>query len=92
VSVPHEGPLTSTVWMHYALTRIRALVDRPREDMTDDELRIYTLATAALAGGEPIIPLVERGAARLCRICGAEWPLRGHAAHVAGCPIRTATA
>jgi hypothetical protein len=81
-------PLTTDVWMHYALTRIRAIVDKPREAMTDAELSIYTFATAALTGGEPVIPLIERGAARLCRVCGAEWPLRGPAAHVAGCPVR----
>lgn len=87
-----EGPLTRDVWMRYALVRIRELVDKPRADMTDTELSIYTFATAALSGGEPIIPLVQRGASRLCRVCGAEWPLRGAAEHVAGCPIRTATA
>lgn len=92
MSVAREGPLTSAVWMHYALTRIRALVDKPREEMTDDELSIYRLATAALSGGEPIIPLIGRGASRLCRVCGAEWPLRNPAAHMVGCPIRTATA
>jgi hypothetical protein len=92
VPVLQEGPLTSAVWMHYALTRIRALVDKPRDDMTDEELAIYRLATAALCGGEPIIPLIERGASRLCRVCGAEWPLRTAAAHMVGCPIRTATA
>jgi hypothetical protein len=92
VSVLQEGPLTSAVWMHYALIRIRALVDKPREDMTDEELAIYRLATAALSGGEPIIPLIQRGASRLCRVCGAEWPLRTAAEHMVGCPIRTATA
>lgn len=111
-----DGPLTRDVWMRYALVRIRELVDKPRADMTDTELSIYTFATAALSGGEPIIPLAasslhsvgprgtaapddaaasspgQRGAVRLCRVCGAEWPLRGAAEHVAGCPIRTATA
>lgn len=99
-----DGPLTREVWMRYALVRIQELVDKPRADMTDTELAIYTFATAALSGGQPIIPLgtpglrsVENGSAetdraRLCRVCGAEWPLRGAAEHVAGCPIRTATA
>ncbi len=87
-----EGPLTTDVWMRYALVRIRELVDKPRAEMSDAELSIYTFATSALSGGQPIIPLIERGAARLCRVCGAEWPLRGAAEHVVGCPIRTATA
>lgn len=87
-----DQPLTSGVWMHYALTRIRALVDKPRESMTDAELSIYTFATAALAGGDPIIPMIERGKARLCRVCGAEWPMQAPAAHIAGCPVRTASA
>ncbi|WP_300016437.1 hypothetical protein [Pseudonocardia sp.] len=87
-----DGPLTTDIWMRYALVRIRELVDKPRADMTDTELSIYTFATAALSGGPPIIPLIERGAARLCRVCGAEWPLRMPAEHVAGCPVRTATA
>ncbi|GAA3219962.1 hypothetical protein GCM10017691_03840 [Pseudonocardia petroleophila] len=94
-----DGPLTREVWMRYALVRIQELVDKPRADMTDTELAIYTFATAALSGGQPIVPLgspglraVEPARARLCRVCGAEWPLRGAAEHVAGCPIRTATA
>lgn len=94
-----DGPLTREIWMRYALVRIRELVDKPRAEMTDTELSIYTFATAALSGGEPIIPLGAPGLhavgterARLCRVCGAEWPLRGAAEHVAGCPIRTATA
>jgi hypothetical protein len=91
MSAEPYGPLTSAVWMHYALTRIRALVDKPREAMTDTELSIYTFATAALTGGEPIIPLIDRGASRLCRVCGAEWPLRTPAEHIAGCPVRTVT-
>lgn len=91
MSAEPQWPLTNTVWMHYALTRIRALVDKPREAMTDDELTIYTFATAALTGGDPIIPMIERGAARLCRVCGAEWPLREPAEHIGGCPVTTAT-
>lgn len=72
--------------MRYALVRIRELVDKPREVMTDDELSIFTFASGALAGGEPIIPLIERGASWLCRVCGAEWPRRMPAEHVIGCP------
>lgn len=94
-----DGPLTREVWMRYALVRIRELVDKPHAEMTETELSIYTFATAALSGGQPIIPLgtpdlhaVGAERARLCRVCGAEWPLRGAAEHVAGCPIRTATA
>ena len=52
---------------------------------------VVLLRTAALTGGDPVIPMIERGAARLCRVCGAEWPLRQPAAHVAGCPVTTAT-
>jgi len=88
MSTALESPLTSSVWMQYALTRIRALVDKPRAEMTDTELAVYTFATNALTGGEPVIPLVDGHAARLCRICGAEWGLRAPAEHVAGCPVQ----
>jgi hypothetical protein len=50
--------LTDNEWMRFALIRIREIVDRP--DMTADELRIYTLATSALTGGDPVIPLHRR--------------------------------
>lgn len=74
-------------WYRYALEQIRALSDRAREEMTDVELSIYTYASNALAGGEPTIPIFERGPGhRLCRICGAEWSAQMHPDHVSGCP------
>jgi hypothetical protein len=85
---PHPDPVFALAWSRYALTRIRAVVDRPREDMTDDDLTIYTLASNALAGGDPTIALFARGPGhRLCRICGAEWSSLMLPDHVAGCPL-----
>ncbi len=81
------GPLTTESWMHYALIRIQELLDKPRAAMTDDELAAYRLATAALSGGEPVIPVVDRGAGRLCRVCGAHWGRQAPAAHQLGCPV-----
>lgn len=61
---------------------------KPRETMSDDELTIYTFATNALAGGDPIIAMFERGPGhRLCRVCGAEWSEARPAEHVGGCPL-----
>lgn len=75
-------------WSRYALTRIRELVDKPREEMSDAEFSIYTFATSALAGGDPIVALVARGSGhRLCRVCGAEWGPLMNPDHVSGCPM-----
>lgn len=87
MSAPPPAPVDPGAWMTYALQRIRAIVDIPREHMTDDELSIYTFASNALAGGEPIIPIVARGAGhRLCRVCLAEWSVHMTPDHVSGCP------
>lgn len=76
------------IWTRYALTRIKMLVDKPRTDMSDAEFSIYTFASNALAGGDPIIALIVRGPGhRLCRVCGAEWGPLMTADHVSGCPI-----
>lgn len=81
-------PVSSLEWMRYALTRIRGHVDRPREDMTEDELSIFTFAQNALAGGEPVMRAIARGpGSHLCRICLAEWNQAGSADHVHGCPL-----
>ena len=86
-----DGGLGSE-WASYALTRIRQIVDKPREKMSDDELSIYTYAANALAGGEPVIAMFERGPGqRLCRVCGAEWSEARTAEHVSGCPVPRAT-
>lgn len=78
-------------WLRYALSRIQALVDKPRGELTDDELSIYTFAANALAGGDPVIALVVRGPGhRLCRVCGAEWGSMMLPDHVAGCPVSRA--
>ena len=77
--------LDPQAWMRYALGQIRALVDKPRADMTSDELTIYTFASAALAGGDPVIASVERMGRRLCRVCGAEWAPNLPADHISGC-------
>ena len=78
----------SRAWLKYALQRIQQLVDKPREQMSDDELIIYTFASNALAGGDPVIALFARGPGhRLCRICGAEWSEAREAEHVSGCPL-----
>ncbi len=78
-------------WTRYALRRIQQLVDKPREQMTDDQLSIYTFAANALAGGDPVIALFTRGPGhRLCRICGAEWSTARISEHVAGCPLTAA--
>ena len=83
-----EKALDPMTWSRYALTRIRDLVDKPRAEMTDTELSIYSYAASALAGGDPVITAVERGPGhRLCRVCGAEWGSLMTADHVAGCPI-----
>lgn len=75
-------------WLAYALTRIRQLVDIPRERMTDDQLSIYTFAANALAGGDPVIAFVDRGPGRrLCRLCLAEWNAVVGPDHVHGCPM-----
>lgn len=75
-------------WMRYALQRIRDLVDKPRESMTDDELSVYTFAQNALAGGEPVMRLLARGpGVQLCRLCLAEWSAAMVADHVHGCPL-----
>ncbi|HEY0239365.1 MAG TPA: hypothetical protein VGC37_12020 [Friedmanniella sp.] len=75
-------------WLVYALTRIQQLVDIPREKMTDDQLSVYTFASNALAGGDPVIAFVDRGPGRrLCRLCLAEWSSSGVADHVYGCPL-----
>ena len=75
-------------WHRYALRRIQELVDKPRDELTDDELSIYTFAANALAGGDAVIAFVERGPGhRLCRLCGAEWGSLMAADHVAGCPV-----
>lgn len=78
--------------MRYALTRIRMHVDRPREDMSEDELSIFTFAQNALAGGDPVIRVIGRGPGiHLCRICLAEWNELGSADHVHGCPLGTSS-
>lgn len=82
-----DRPLTTAAWMHYALVRIRELVDKPRTEMTDDELAVYALATNALTGGDPVVPLVDGRRARLCRVCGKQWGLRERAEHRPGCPV-----
>ncbi|MGI5127184.1 hypothetical protein ACQEVB_10270 [Pseudonocardia sp. CA-107938] len=82
-----DRPLTTGAWMQYALLRIRELVDKPRSEMTDAELAVYTLANNALTGGDPVIPLVDGESARLCRVCGARWGLRAAAAHRPECPV-----
>lgn len=75
-------------WLRYALQRIRTLVDRPRADMSEDELSIFTFAQNALAGGDPVIRVFERGpGVRMCRICLAEWNEHLPADHVHGCPL-----
>lgn len=75
-------------WMRYALRRIHTLVDRPREEMSEDELSIFTFAQNALAGGEPVIRVFARGpGVHLCRICLAEWSEVVSADHVHGCPL-----
>jgi len=52
-------------WARYALTRIRALVDKRREDMSDTDFSIYTFASSALVGGDPVIALLARGPGQL---------------------------
>lgn len=76
--------------MAYALSRIRALVDIPREEMTDHQLSIYTFAANALAGGDSVIAFFDRGPGRrLCRVCLAEWGQGMLADHVSGCPTQS---
>lgn len=82
--------VSAEAWMRYALGRIRTLVDHPREDMSEDELSIFTFAQNALAGGETVIRSIERGpGVRLCRICLAEWNDVVPVDHVHGCPLST---
>lgn len=77
-----------TAWTRYALARIQKIVDKPRDEQTDDELSIYSFAANALAGGDPVIALFARGPGhRLCRVCGAEWSETRAPEHVSGCPI-----
>ena len=83
-----SGPVRAEDWMRYALHRIRTLVDRPREQLSDDELSIFTFAQNALVGGEPVIRLFARGpGVRMCRLCLAEWNESVSADHVHGCPL-----
>ena len=83
-----QGQDLNQAWMTYSLQRIQRLVNKPREKMTDDELSIYTFASNALAGGDPIIAMFARGPGhRLCRVCGAEWNEQREAEHVSGCPM-----
>lgn len=80
--------VSSDEWMRYALIRIRNLVDRPREDMSEEQHSIYTFAQNALAGGDPVLRLIARGpGVHLCRICLAEWSDVMAADHVHGCPM-----
>ena len=82
------GQDLSQEWPRYALQRIQRLVNKPREQMTDDELSIYTFASNALAGGDPVIAMFARGPGhRLCRVCGAEWSEAREPEHVSGCPV-----
>jgi hypothetical protein len=75
-------------WARYALSRIVLLVDKPRDEMTDLELSVYTHATNSLAGGDPVIASISRGPGhRLCRVCLAEWGPQMSPDHVSGCPI-----
>lgn len=79
-------------WTKYALTRIQQIADKPRETMTDNDLSIYSFAANALAGGDPVIALFERGPGhRLCRVCGAEWSETRAPEHVSGCPVVAGT-
>ena len=78
-------------WLRYALANIQSLVDKDRDDMTDTELSVYTFASNALAGGDPVIAFFARGPGhRLCRVCGAEWGPLMTPDHVSGCPVTTA--
>lgn len=80
--------LSELTWARYALTRIRELVDKSRDEMSDAEFSIFTHASTALAGGDPVIALIARGPGhRLCRVCGAEWGPLMNPDHVSGCPI-----
>jgi len=83
-----SDPISGEEWMRYALLRIRHLVDKPRERMTEDELTIYTFAQNALSGGEPVIRAFARGpGVYLCRLCLAEWSGNLAADHVHRCPM-----
>ena len=74
-------------WMRYALERIRTLVDGPREKMSEQQLSVYTFAQNAIAGGERVIRIFERGpGVWLCRVCLAEWNVLSGPDHVYGCP------
>ncbi|SHL18113.1 hypothetical protein SAMN05443637_12041 [Pseudonocardia thermophila] len=88
MSTTLDRPLTRAAWMQYALMRIRELVDKPRSEMTDAELAVYTLANNALTGGDPVVPLADgENASRMCRVCGERWGLKSPAAHHLGCPV-----
>lgn len=79
--------LSSEAWMRYALERIQSLVDRPREDMTEDQFSIFTFAQNALAGGDATMRAIARGpGVLLCRVCLAEWNASFPADHVHDCP------
>lgn len=78
------GPLTTQNWMRFALVRIQELLDKPRAAMTDDELVAYRLATAALSGGEPVVPMSTE---RVCRVCDSRWARHEPARHGVGCPV-----
>lgn len=85
--------VSSQDWMRYALTRIRMHVNLPREDMSEDQLSIFTFAQNALAGGDPVMRVIARGPGmHMCRICLAEWGQLGLADHVHGCPMGSAAA
>lgn len=94
MTVDDAVPLTddlSRAWRTYALSRIRQLVDLPREQMSDEQLSVYTFAANALAGGDPVIAAVARGPGqRLCRVCLAEWSSLMTADHAHGCPVPAA--
>jgi hypothetical protein len=78
----------SRAWMTYALTRIQKLVDGPREEMSEQQLDVYTFAVNALAGGDPVIAVLGRGPGhRLCRVCLAEWSSLMTADHAHECPV-----
>ncbi len=88
MSVEQERPVDAFVWARYALARIRSEVDKPRDEMTDTELSVYTFAANALAGGDAVIAIFNRGPGhRLCRVCGAEWGPSMPADHISGCPV-----
>lgn len=85
--------VSTEAWMRYALQRIRTVVDRPREAMSEDELTIFTFAQNALASGDPVMRAIARGpGVRMCRVCLAEWNETVPADHVYGCPLSASSA